>query len=159
MDPISISALAISTWKLLAPYAKKIGDKLLDKAGDAAPEVVGKVWDAVIEKMEAQPETTSLPADLVKVPDDQIVQGAFQYQLEKLLETDQAFADQLEKLVKEAKQDTTYNATLTGDGAIAQGNGAKAIGKGGVYIGGNSSNSTIITGDGNSVNSEKKKKK
>jgi hypothetical protein len=32
---------------------------------------------------------------------------------------------------------TTYQATLTGDGAIAQGPGARAVGAGGVVVGGN----------------------
>ena len=158
MDPITISALVTNAWNLLAPLAKKAAGKLVEKSGEDLPEVVaGKVWAAVKEKMEAQPETKSLPADLVRKPDNQAVQGAFQYQLQKLLENDEAFTHQLEKLVSEAKQVTTYNATLSGDGAIAQGNGATAIGKGGAYIGGSISSSTIITGDGNSVNNEEKK--
>lgn len=40
---------------------------------------------------------------------------------------------------------TTYNATVTGDGAIAQGRGAQAVGKGGVIIGG-SNTGNINTG-------------
>ncbi len=36
-------------------------------------------------------------------------------------------------------QNTTYQATQTGNGAIAQGNGAKAVGAGGVFVGGNNS--------------------
>jgi hypothetical protein len=159
MDPISLAPLVLSAWNLLAPYTKKIGGKLLEKAGESAPDViVGKVWDTVKEKMEARPETKSLPAELVKAPEDQDLQGAFKYQLKKLLENDEAFARQLEKLVGEAKQVTTYSATLTGDGAIAQGPGATAVGKGGLYIGGKASGNTIITGDHNSVNSGKKKK-
>ncbi len=44
-----------------------------------------------------------------------------------------------------AAGDTTYQATLTGNGAIAQGAGATAVGSGGVNVGGNSSGS-INTG-------------
>jgi eukaryotic-like serine/threonine-protein kinase len=59
------------------------------------------------------------------------------------------FSQQLDKLVAsgfiEFKPDqeaaapgtTTYQATLTGDGAIAQGPGARAVGAGGVVVGGN----------------------
>lgn len=160
MDPISIAPLVISTWSFLAPYAKKLAGKLIEKAGESLPDVVGKVWDMVKEKMEAKPETAALPADLVSTPDDQAVQGAFQYQLKKLLESDAAFAQQLEKLVSEAKVQvtTTYSATLKGDGAIAQGN-ATAVGRGGVHIGGNASDNVIITADHASVNSDKKKNK
>ena len=96
MDPITISALVTSAWSLLAPFAKKAAGKLVEKSSEELPEVVaGKVWDAVKGKMEAHPETKSLPADLVRKPDNQVVQGAFQYQLQKLLEKDEAFARQL----------------------------------------------------------------
>jgi hypothetical protein len=160
MDPISIAPLVLSAWKLIAPYAKKLAGKLVEKAGESLPDVVGKVWDTVKGKMEEHPETSTLPAELAATPDDQVVQGAFQYQLKKLLENDEAFAQQLERLINEAKQQgTSYKSTLKGDGALAQGIGATAVGKGGVHIGGNASDNTIITGDHVSVNSEKKKKK
>lgn len=160
MDPISLAPLVITTWNLLAPYVKKAAKQLIEKSSEELPDViVGKVWDTVKEKMEEKPETKSLPAELVKAPEDQDIQGAFKYQLKKLLENDEAFARKLEKLVGEAKQVTTYNATLTGDGALAQGNGATAVGKGGVYIGGKASGNTIVTGHHNSINNEKKKKK
>lgn len=45
----------------------------------------------------------------------------------------------------------TYNANLTGSGAIAQGDGATAIGERGVNIKGRSSG-PIVTGSGNTIN-------
>lgn len=159
VDPISIAPLALSAWNLLAPFVKKMGGKLLEKAAESLPDVVGKVWDAVKEKMESKPETQELPADLAAAPEDPAVQGAFQYQLKKLLENDEAFAKRLDELVREAKQVTSYSAALEGDGAIAMGDNAKAVGAGGVMIGGNVSGSNIVTGDNNVVNDEKKKKK
>lgn len=44
-----------------------------------------------------------------------------------------------------------YQATLNGDGAIAQGDGAKAVGKGGIMIEGNVSGN-IIMGNNNRIN-------
>jgi hypothetical protein len=158
MDPISIASLAVGAWKLIEPYAKKLGGKLVEKAGESLPDVVGKVWDSVKEKMETKPETQSLPSDLVKAPEDEDTQGAFKYQLKKLLENDDAFAKRLEDLVKEAKQVTSYSANLEGDGAIAQGTGAVAVGKGGVHVGGNVNGSNIVTGNDNRINTEKRKK-
>ena len=49
---------------------------------------------------------------------------------------DEAFAAEIAKLVDEAKAGTSYQATLIGDGAIAQGPGATAAGKGGIAVGG-----------------------
>jgi hypothetical protein len=159
MDPITITALVTSAWNLLGPYAMKAAGKLVEKSGEKLPEVVvGKVWDAVKEKMESKPEAASLPAELIQDPQDEDLHGAFRRQLKKLLENDEAFAKQLQVLVKDAEQQgVSYKAELHGDGAIAQGNNARAVGKGGVYIGGSSTDSTIITGDNNSVNTGKKK--
>ena len=160
MDPISIPLLVTGTWTLLEPFVKKAGGKLLEKAGELLPEAVGKVWDTVKEKMESKPETASLPADVANKPDNTAVQGAFQYQLEKLLENDKAFAEKLEGLVEEAKNVTVTNmsATLNGAGAIAQGENARAVGAGGVMVGG-SVDGDIVVGNENVVNSDKKKKK
>ena len=69
---------------------------------------------------------------------------------------DESFASELSKLL-EAVGDT-YKASLTGDGAIAQGAGAKAVGKGGVMIGGDVSGN-INTGSGSSVDDDEKKKR
>ncbi len=160
MDPISITPLVISAWGFIAPYAKKVAGKLVQKAGESLPDVVGKIWDTVKGKMEENADTKALPADLVAAPDDQDMQGAFKYQLKKLLENDEAFAKRLEALVTEAKQQgATYTAKLKGDGAIAQGTGAKAVGAGGIMIEGGVSGSNIVMGNNNSINDEKKKKK
>lgn len=96
MDPVSLTPVVFS---LVLPYLQKIAEK----AVESLPEAVGKVWDVVKEKMTTKPETASLPADLEKTPDSAVVQGAFQYQLEKLLANDDAFAKQLAELVEVAK--------------------------------------------------------
>jgi len=159
MDPLSIAPLALSAWNFILPYANKLAGKLVEKAGESVPDVVGKVWDAVKEKMEARPETQSLPADLVTAPEDEEIQGAFKYQLKKLLENDEAFARQLEESVKEAKQAISYSADMNGDGAIAQGNKSVAVGRGGIHIGGQASGNTIIAGNNNVVNDKKNRKR
>jgi len=157
MDANLISPLAMSAWKLIEPYAEKLGGKLFEKAGESLPDVAGKVWDMVKEKMESKPETQSLPVDLVNASEDEDTQGAFKYQLKKLLENDEAFAKRLEELVRQAKPVTSYSASLRGDGAIAQGDGSVAVGRGGIHIGGNVTDSNIIKGNENAVNSEKKR--
>lgn len=160
MDPISIPLLVTGTWAVLEPFVKKAGGKLLEKAGEILPEAVGKVWEMIKAKMESKPETASLPADLANKPESSAVHGAFQYQLEKLLENDEAFAQELDALVKEARKVdvTSMSATLTGSGAIAQGENAKAVGAGGVMVGG-SVTGNINTGSNSSVDDDDEKKK
>ncbi len=155
MDPITLIPLALS---FIMPYVKKLAGKLAEKSLEVLPDVVGKIWDTVKEKMEERPDTSALPADLIATPDQPSVQGAFEYQLRKLLENDAAFAQQLEKLVNEAKAQvtTTYSAVLDGDGAIAQGESAKAVGAGGIMIEGGMNGSNIVVGNNNEVNDGKK---
>ena len=158
MDPITLVPLALS---FIMPYAKKLAGKLAEKSLEALPDVVGKIWDTVKGKMEERPDTSTLPADLVATPDKPSVQGAFEYQLTKLLENDAAFAQQLEKLVNQAQAQvtTTYSAHVEGGGASAQGTGAKAVGAGGIMIEGGISGSNNIVGNGNTDHTDEKKKK
>ncbi|MCP4691264.1 MAG: hypothetical protein GY859_24675, partial [Desulfobacterales bacterium] len=66
--------------------------------------------------------------------------------------------DVLEKLqamnieIPAAELVPTLNANLDGDGAIAQGRGAAAVGKRGVYITGDVNRGFIVTGDVNTIN-------
>jgi hypothetical protein len=62
-------------------------------------------------------------------------------------------------LVNETKQVTSFSADLKGEGAIAQGDSSVAVGRSGILIGGNVSESNIITGNSNVINEEKKRKR
>jgi formylglycine-generating enzyme required for sulfatase activity len=62
------------------------------------------------------------------------------------------FEETIQRELAELNSSVTYTAMLTGDGAIAQGEGAKAVGKGGVLISGNATGNTIVTGNNNMIN-------
>ena len=58
------------------------------------------------------------------------------------------FANTLQKELKKLGSGITYSASVTGGGAVAQGNGAKAVGAGGVLVdGGIHANRDVILGD------------
>jgi hypothetical protein len=143
---MDIPTLANSTWTAIQPFLPIIATKGAEELGKRA---VGEVWDLVKKKFEKDPKSEKLVKKLVENPQDNKVQGAFQYQLEELLEEDATFADQLEKLLASAGSD--YKAQVIGDGAIAQGTGAKAVGKGGVIVDGNVTGN-IVTGNNNKIN-------
>lgn len=149
MDPIIIPTLVTSVWTMLQPYLPTIASKAAEKVGESLPAAVGKAWETIQKKFATKPAAQETTQELLKKPADADVQGAFRLQLKKALEEDQPFALDLEKLLKAAG--VTFDATLTGDGAIALGNGAVAVGAGGVHVGGNALGNTFVTGKNNRV--------
>ncbi len=150
-----IPALVTAVWSALQPLLPVIAAKGAEEIGKRA---AGEVWEAVKKKFESRPAAQETLADLLETPQDGDVQAAFRVQLKKLLEADPAFAAEISRLLRAAGEGV-YFAHQSGNGAIAQGPGAKAVGAGGVMIGGNVSGSAIISGEGNTVNAEKKTKK
>ena len=143
---MDIPTIANSVWTAIQPLLPLLAAKGVEKLGE---EAGASLWKVVQEKFEKKPETKKITEKLLAEPESAKMQGTFQYHLEELLENDADFASQLETLLSTVG--TTYAANLKGDGAIAQGAGAKAVGKGGVLIEGSMNGSTILTGDGNLI--------
>ena len=144
---LDLALLTSSLWTTLQPYVPILATKAAEEIGKKVPEAVGKVWGALKKKFDSKAAAQEALADLLKSPDDRDLQAAFRVQLKKLLEEDAGFAGDMHQLLKTASP--TYAAHLEGDGAIAQGEGAKAVGAGGVLIEGNVTGSSVIAGDNN----------
>jgi len=134
---IEISALVTTAWTTLQPFLPVIATKGVEEIGKRA---VGEIWNLVKKKFDTKEAAHEALEDLLKKPDSEAFQTVFKVQLEKMLTNDPKFAEELSKLLPSAAGEA-YNATLTGDGAIAQRTGAKAVGAGGIMIGGNVSGS------------------
>lgn len=147
--------LASSAWTILQPYLPILATKAVETVGGGIPPAIGKVWESIEKKFDTKAAAKEALEDVLKAPKDADTQATFRQQLKKLMGEDESFAVELSKLLEAAGD--THKASLKGDGAIAQGAGAKAVGKGGVMIDGSVSGSNIITGDQNSVNDDKKK--
>ncbi len=149
---IEIPLLVTSAWTVLQPLLPIIATKAAEEVGKTA---VVDVWIAIKKKFDTKEAAKEALADLLKNPTDGDAQGAFRSQLRKLLEEDSSFASDLAKLLEKAGSD--YKGQVIGDGALAMGTGAKAVGKGGVLIEGGVTGGTINTGS--NVNAEEKKHK
>jgi hypothetical protein len=114
-----------------------------------------EVWTAIKKKFDMKESAKEALTDLLKDPQDPDAQGAFRKQLRKLLEEDNSFANDLASLLEKAGSD--YKGGVIGDGALAQGDGAKAVGKGGILIEGGMSGSNLVIGENNTINSDDKK--
>ena len=95
MDPQTISVIATTAVGFLSPY--------LAKAGEVAAKKVGEdIYQALKARFSKKPAAQEALADLEKAPDDTDLQAALRIQLKKLLAEDEAFAAQLQHLLKEA---------------------------------------------------------
>lgn len=151
---IEIPALVTTTWTALQPFLPIIAAKAAEEIGKTA---VAEVWTAIKKKFDTKEAAKEALADLLKDPQDSDAQGAFRKQLRKLLEEDNSFASDLANLLEKAGNN--LNAQVIGGGAIAQGDGAKAVGQGGIMIEGGMNGSNLVVGNYNTVNSDEKKKK
>lgn len=151
---IEIPVLVTSTWTALQPFLPIIAAKAAEEIGKTA---VAEVWTAIKKKFDTKEAAKEALADLLKDPQDSDAQGAFHKQLRKLLEEDNSFASDLANLLEKAG--SNYNAQVIGGGAIAQGDGAKAVGQGGILIEGGMNGGTINTDDSHKFNSDEQKKK
>ena len=156
MDPITLIVSAVVAGAALA--AKDVAVQAV-KDGYAGLKklIVGKFGggaQAAVEQLEQQ-------AKAPKTPENEQVKQAWESALKATLtaahaESDQELVKQAQSFMDLLKQHglgdrTTYSATVTGSGAIAQGPGATAAGERGVAIGGSVTGGTIITGDNNVV--------
>lgn len=115
---MDIAALATSAVALLSPYLVKGSEEFAKKVGGATFDGVGKLAALVKGKLTgaAAAETVS---DLEAKPEDERRQGALSVQLEKALEADPAFAEEVQTLMKDIETKGAAPVkqilTITGD--------------------------------------------
>ena len=121
------------------PYLTSGGEGLVRNAGktlgENAPEILKSLWAKLRPKVEEKPAAAEAVEDVAKAPEDADAQAALRIQLRKILESDPALAAEIAGLVKEAQAAASYNATVTGGGAISQGQGNVTAGQGGIAAG------------------------
>jgi hypothetical protein len=139
MDPQTIATTAVT---VLSPYLAKAGEKAVEEVGKKLPDQIGHVWRAIMAKFTGKPAAEEAVKDLVATPDDTDNQAAFRKELRKVLETDTAFAAEMERLLSSARSEAGDTILNTGPGAVAT-RGGTAAGTGGIAIGGNVSGGTI----------------
>lgn len=143
---MDIPTLVNSLWNTLQPHLSEL--VAAGAAARKAPVAISKLWQRLTRQLQARPAAREAIQALQENPADPDIQGQLRAQLRKALQEDPAFLADLTRLLKAAGG--TYTANLQGDGAIAQGPGAKAVGKGGVLIEGDV-NGNLVMGDDNTI--------
>ncbi len=126
---LEIPVLVTAAWTAIQPVLPIIASKGTE---EIVSHAVGDVWEAIKRKFDTKAAAKEALEDLLKTPHDTDVQGQFRVQLKKLLQEDATFTADLSRLLEAAGSD--FKAQVIGNGAIAQGTGAKAVGAGGIMI-------------------------
>ena len=106
------------------------------KVGEEAVELGRKLWGKLQARVEESPRALGAAEEVAEAPDDADAKAGLRRQLVKILAADPDLAAELAKLLDSAGRGISYQATLHGSGAIAQGPGAVGAGAGGVAVGG-----------------------
>lgn len=117
------------------------------KIGEEGLEIAKKLWEKLRPKVEENPRAQEAATEAAAQPDDPDVQATLRLQVRKILEADAALAAELNRLIEAARRGPSYQATVTGSGAIAQGRGAVAAGADGVAVGGDVNGDLRVGGE------------
>jgi hypothetical protein len=112
---------------VLGKYALDRGTELLKQAGQAAADAAGELYRTVLDRLKADPAEAKTAERFEKNPDD-FAKGV-EAALTELVETDKAFATQLEALMTRLETSAPPGAVqmyVSGSGAAASGNAAAA---------------------------------
>lgn len=130
MDP---STLATAATAFLSPYLVKAGEKAAETVGEKLPEVVGKVWNAIMATFKGKPAAEEASKDLVANPENEDNHAAFRKELRKVLEAEPTLAIELTRLLEKAQRESSESIIVTGSGAAAT-KDSVAAGAGGVAV-------------------------
>jgi hypothetical protein len=130
VEPVSLAATAVV---LLAPYLVKAGEAFAEKAGEALAEKTGALYRTIKGKFTNDSYAEQTLLRLEESPDSKGRQTALEHLLAEKMEEDSAFAEQVQRLIEEAKAADTRNIISYGERSVA--------------IGGDVTNSNINTGD------------
>ncbi|MGQ9614401.1 hypothetical protein [Chloroflexus sp.] len=138
MDPTQLSQQIVQFLAPALPFLLGLGGKAAEEAaqklGAAAWEQAKALWAKLKPNVQAKPAAQEAVTDLAANPQNEKVQTALQWQLEKLLAEDQALAREVQQILEAP--------------AVRQ---VTAQGVRSVAIGGSASDSVIVTGDGNVI--------
>ena len=139
----TVLATSLTTALLpLLPYLLKVGEGAATETGKS---IAGKtlawgqsLWAKLQPKVEARPAALEAAQDAALMPNNKDAQGALRLQLEKLLASDQSFAEEVQRWLEEGKA----SGNITAGGNVVTASGDRSI-----AIGGNASNNTFNTND------------
>jgi hypothetical protein len=113
MDPISLAGAAVG---LLAPYLQQLAGKVIDKTGEQLAEgalpAVKRVYEAVKARLRPGSYAGNQLQGVEEKPESPGRRQALQGALAEVLEEDEGFAGELERLVTQAREAAGWYAEV-----------------------------------------------
>jgi hypothetical protein len=120
MDPVTLAAATVG---LLVPFFKRLGEKVLDRAGSDLADVAAAKVEALYERVKAKLTGDDYNAALLKGvqadPDSSSKQANLQTVLVDQVQQDDGFRTALERLVAEAEAAGAVRIQASNTGAVA----------------------------------------
>jgi len=149
MDPIITSVVLV-----LGKYALDKGAELATKVGPKALETAGEMFALALDRLRRAPKGEVIAGEFEQDPET--YRKPVEKALDAEVQTDPDFAAQLRGLLETYEQQarehaaatgTTYRATVTDDGSVAQDRSA-AAGAGGIAVAGDVRGGVRLSGRG-----------
>lgn len=138
MEP---AILASTVLTFLAPYLAKASGNLADALAENAPDHVGKLWTAIVEKFKGNPVAQEAASDLLENPADADNQAAFRKAIRKAAEEDPAWLAMVAGFLAKAQSEAAQEVKISGEKNIV------------VNVAGNAQGNIVI-GSNNTVNNQ-----
>jgi enoyl reductase-like protein len=152
MDISALTTQILSTLHPALPYLQAIGTGAATKIGQNIADDVKRLWDKLHSNIAANPKAQKAFEAVIAKPDDASAASDLRLQLALMLQSDPAFASDIEKLLTNVV-DHGATAIATAEHSIAASDhSAVATGDRSIAVAGNISGSVFSTGDNSTIN-------
>jgi hypothetical protein len=116
-----MEAAIVSLLAPFLPHLLRVGQRTADNAVDALTTEAGRraqaLWQKLRPHVESRPAASEAASDVAANPEDQRARGAFELQLQKLLDRERQLRDEVKEMIREAER----AGVLATDGGVAIG--------------------------------------
>ena len=140
IDVIAVGTLLARALPFISKSAERIATKAGDAIGDASLEFAQRIWDKIGGRLSERPAAQEAVEEVAAAPDDEGARFVFERQLGKLFEADPQLAAEIEEIMAEAVAAGAVRVDVEGERNVTITNSPVT-------------NSSIISGDGNTIGS------